>query len=157
MPKQKAFIILLNGVSSSGKTSIAKALGYLLPIPTLIIGIDNFLQLIPTDKGQTFFPVTLEEKDGKPITHIDTSPAGEKLCQSLAETTKLLADKGFGLIRGSTGGKISVHLDGPEKIIPLYPQTGECHARTHRLRPCKSFFCDHNTHTGCSNTLCHHA
>lgn len=43
MPK----VIFLNGPSSSGKTSIAKALQYLLPEPYMLLGIDKMISMMP--------------------------------------------------------------------------------------------------------------
>jgi len=43
MPK----VIFLNGASSSGKTSIAKALQYLLPKPYMLLGIDKMISMMP--------------------------------------------------------------------------------------------------------------
>lgn len=40
-------IILLNGVSSSGKSSIARALQALWPTPLLHLGVDTFIDLLP--------------------------------------------------------------------------------------------------------------
>jgi len=99
MHGQKPFIIFLNGVSSSGKTSIARALGYLLPAPTLLFGIDNFLDLIPPGKMPEFFLFeTEDDQDSRPITRITSKPHGKTLCRSLAQTAKVLADSGFTLI-----------------------------------------------------------
>ena len=40
-------IIFLNGVSSSGKSTIAKGLQHLSENPLLTIGIDTFLDMMP--------------------------------------------------------------------------------------------------------------
>jgi chloramphenicol 3-O phosphotransferase len=59
MPKSK--IILLNGVSSSGKTTLAKALQETLETPYLHVGIDAFLDMMPQrfDEGGSFAYVAL--------------------------------------------------------------------------------------------------
>jgi chloramphenicol 3-O phosphotransferase len=44
-----ANIIFLNGISSSGKTSIAKAIQYISPIPFLHFGIDNIIDMMPSN------------------------------------------------------------------------------------------------------------
>ena len=40
-------VIFLNGISSSGKTSIAKAIQYLAQIPFLHIGVDTLIEMMP--------------------------------------------------------------------------------------------------------------
>lgn len=40
-------IIFLNGISSSGKTSIVKAIQHLAPIPFLHIGVDTMIDMMP--------------------------------------------------------------------------------------------------------------
>lgn len=47
MPPSPGTIILLNGASSSGKTSILKAIQQLSPIPYLDAGIDRFIWMLP--------------------------------------------------------------------------------------------------------------
>ncbi len=46
-PPQFGTILLLNGTSSSGKTSLVKALQTLLPEPFLDAGLDRFLWMLP--------------------------------------------------------------------------------------------------------------
>ena len=43
-PKHSKYIILLNGVSSSGKSSLARALKTALDAPTIIMGIDQYMR-----------------------------------------------------------------------------------------------------------------
>jgi len=96
-PHPKPFVIFLNGPSSSGKTSIAKALGYLLPSPTLVIGIDTFIKLIPAGKPLFLFDVE-HDQNNSPIARVIPTHYGKKLCHALTQTTKVLIDNGFNLI-----------------------------------------------------------
>lgn len=54
-------IIFLNGVSSSGKTSIIRSIQHLATIPFLTIGIDTLISMLPSDytnnskKEETYF------------------------------------------------------------------------------------------------------
>lgn len=49
--RKKGRILLLNGASSSGKTSLAKALQYLLESPYLYLGLDTFIDMFPDGYG----------------------------------------------------------------------------------------------------------
>ncbi len=57
-------IILLNGVSSSGKTSIAYALQNLFEVPFLHISIDNFFRTLPT-RFIDYLSGTVEPSEGE--------------------------------------------------------------------------------------------
>jgi chloramphenicol 3-O phosphotransferase len=56
-------ILLLNGTSSAGKSSIARALQVQLEIPALHVGIDHFLSMLPgayVGEGPPFTPQVLD-------------------------------------------------------------------------------------------------
>lgn len=63
-------IIFLNGVSSSGKSSIAKALQDIWPTPILHVGVDDFVAMLPARfcgatpeaaQGLQFVPVSTQD------------------------------------------------------------------------------------------------
>jgi chloramphenicol 3-O phosphotransferase len=62
----KTQVIVLNGSSSSGKTTIARCLKAILPIPWISLSIDDLLGSLPpslmdSDAGITFGEVTIGE------------------------------------------------------------------------------------------------
>jgi chloramphenicol 3-O phosphotransferase len=76
-----ARIVLLNGVSSVGKGSIAKALQAITVDPFLHVEMDGFLEMLPAayqdpPDGLTF---TTIQEDGKPSVVIRAGPVA---CQS---------------------------------------------------------------------------
>jgi|GEM_PF-3541636 len=69
-----ATVIFLNGVSSAGKTSIAKVLQRLLPEPYLHVPLDSFEAMLPEryDESESF--------DGIYDIEVDTSRASAPEC-----------------------------------------------------------------------------
>jgi chloramphenicol 3-O phosphotransferase len=93
-------IILLNGASSSGKSSIARALQEQLPEPYLHLGIDAFLAMLPgrfwgweppADEG-----FLLVKTDAG--TEIRTGPVGRRLLAGMFRSFAALAEAGNHLI-----------------------------------------------------------
>lgn len=94
-------IIFLNGVSSSGKSTIAKALQHVWETPLLHVGIDTFFNMLPVkyvgygehaDQGFAFTKI----KSGE--VRIETGVYGKKLCNTMIETIKLLSDYEHNLV-----------------------------------------------------------
>jgi chloramphenicol 3-O phosphotransferase len=48
-PHLRTHVIVLNGTSSSGKTSIARSLQTMLPVPWLLLGIDDLIRAMPNE------------------------------------------------------------------------------------------------------------
>jgi chloramphenicol 3-O phosphotransferase len=93
-------IILLNGTSSSGKSSVARELQELLAEPYLHLGIDTFVTMLPAryfgehepaDQGFLLVP-------GETGTAIRTGPAGQRLVKGMAKACAALAGAGNHLI-----------------------------------------------------------
>jgi chloramphenicol 3-O phosphotransferase len=93
-------IIVLNGTSSSGKSSVAKALQEVLAEPYLHLGIDTFIAMLPArwfgesppaDEG--FLLVK-----GEAGTAIETGPVGQRLVKGMADACGALAAAGNNLI-----------------------------------------------------------
>ena len=93
-------IIVLNGTSSSGKSSIAKELQAVLSEPYLHLGIDTFIAMLPSryfgeqppaDEG--FWLVK-----GQSETHIRTGPVGHRLVRGMYRSLAVLAATGNNLI-----------------------------------------------------------
>lgn len=97
-------IIFLNGCSSSGKSTIAKAIQHLSEKPWLLLGIDTFFHMMPSkhvgfgekaNEGYHFIPGQDEEG---PIMHIQTGPFGNAVAQSIPKVVQALANDGHNLI-----------------------------------------------------------
>src|SRR5437763_6007622 len=95
-------LILLNGASSSGKTSVARALQQVLPEPFLHIGIDTFVFALP--KRYLDVPLWHEvfeyvySEDGKTIEAIRGGPLGFKLMLGMHRTLAALVNAGNNVI-----------------------------------------------------------
>jgi chloramphenicol 3-O phosphotransferase len=102
MPK----IIYLNGPSSSGKTTVAKALQEALEEPYLHLGIDKVIGFMPkklnnweggpAPLGFSWEPAT--DPTGHPIYQIHAGPFAKKMTQTLKDLVCLLASQGYNLI-----------------------------------------------------------
>jgi chloramphenicol 3-O phosphotransferase len=90
MPTQ---VIVLNGTSSSGKSSIARGLQSLLPQPWLTLGVDDLLTAIP--------PALLKSEDGvvfAPDGQITVGPALRQLDAAWSQGIAAMARAGAGVI-----------------------------------------------------------
>jgi len=98
-------IILLNGTTSSGKTSIASAIQDISDKMWMQLGIDIFIDMIHTrfwgegkDAAKGFLFKQSKNDKGQFITEIISSPMGRRLAESIPDTVKLLSDKGLDVI-----------------------------------------------------------
>lgn len=91
-------IIFLNGPSSSGKTSLAKAIQKISEKLFLHIGIDTFIDMMPQEyfgdgpKAEYGFSICTKFEDGFPKTRIHKGPYGEQISKTIPYVIKLLAD-----------------------------------------------------------------
>lgn len=93
-------IIVLNGVGSVGKSSIARALQDIATQPFLHVSMDSFLDMLPAaywnhPDGFTF--ETLHETDG-PAVAIKTGIVGERTMRGMRRAMAALASEGNNLI-----------------------------------------------------------
>lgn len=96
----KSRIVLLNGVGSSGKSSIAKALQSITAEPFLHMEMDAFIDMLPAslqDHPDGFAYETLEI-DGKPQVVIKTGPVGERALRGMRHAVVAMAAQGNNLI-----------------------------------------------------------
>jgi chloramphenicol 3-O phosphotransferase len=98
--KRIARIVILNGVGSSGKTSIARALQAITAEPFLHVQMDAFLEMLPEHyqehpDGLTF---TTIEKDGKPSVVIRTGPVADRVFRGIRHAVAAMAAQGNNLI-----------------------------------------------------------
>jgi chloramphenicol 3-O phosphotransferase len=95
-----ARIVLLNGVGSAGKGSIAKALQTITTDPFLHVEMDAFLRMLPAaclghPDGLTFETV---QEDGKPVVIIRTGPVAERAFRGMRHAIAAMAAQGNNLI-----------------------------------------------------------
>ncbi|CAI2198536.1 12880_t:CDS:2, partial [Funneliformis geosporum] len=107
----KSKVILLNGSSSVGKTSLVKAIQYLSEEPWLTFGIDDCLDAMP-DKyvgegkkaAEGFHFVSSFDKEGFPITEVKTGSYGERVSSLVPKIVELAVDNGFNVIVDELSG-----------------------------------------------------
>lgn len=101
-----AQIIYLNGPSSSGKTTLAKALQEALQEPYLHVGIDKIIGFMPDkinnwEGGPAQLGFSWEpafDPSGHPIYNIHAGPFANKITRSLKDIAKLLASQNYNLV-----------------------------------------------------------
>lgn len=97
-------IILLNGCSSSGKTTIARAIQHLSKKPWLLIGIDTFIQMMPPayvgfgDKADQGFHFIPEHDEIGPLMRIECGPFGDAVIDSTPNVIQTLVNGGHNVI-----------------------------------------------------------
>ena len=95
-----ASIVLLNGVGSAGKSSIAKALQTITTKPFLHVQMDAFIEMLPNDlqEGSDGFSYETVHKDGNPLVVIKTGPVGARTLRGMRHAIAALAGQGNNLI-----------------------------------------------------------
>lgn len=93
-------MVLLNGVGSAGKSSIAKALQAITSENFLHVEMDAFLQMLPEasfgqPEGLTFETV---HEDGKPTVVIRTGPVAARVFRGMRHAIAAMAAQGNNLI-----------------------------------------------------------
>jgi chloramphenicol 3-O phosphotransferase len=99
-------IIYLNGPSSSGKTTIAKALQAAYEEPYLHFGIDKFIGFMPEKinnwEGGTaelgFSWMAAKDPTGHPVYQIHAGPFAKKISKTFKDIALLLASQHYNLI-----------------------------------------------------------
>lgn len=98
--EKRSRIVILNGVGSAGKGSIAKALQEIASRPFLHVEMDAFLAMLPEayfdhPDGLIFETVT---RDGQACVDITTGPVAARLLRGMRRTVAALAAEGNDLI-----------------------------------------------------------
>lgn len=90
-------IILLNGVGSAGKSSIARELQGIADAVFLHVQMDAFLAMLPANRegGFTFETTT---QDGHPSVVIHSDAAGQRLMRGMRQAVVAMANAGNNLI-----------------------------------------------------------
>lgn len=97
---KKPTIILLNGIGSAGKSSLAKALQQITAEPFMHVAMDDFLNMLPPvyfDHPDGMVFETLSE-DGKPSIAIHTGIVCEMLLSGMRRAVAALAEAGNNLV-----------------------------------------------------------
>jgi chloramphenicol 3-O phosphotransferase len=109
-----AKIVLLNGVGSAGKSSVAKALQTMTIEPFLHVQMDAFLEMLPETLQDDAAGIAYEvvEKDGKPQVIIRNGPVGERTLRGMRHAIAAMAEQGNNLIVDDVlcGGEMSEYL-----------------------------------------------
>ena len=95
-----ARIVLLNGVSSVGKGSVAKALQRIASRPMLHVQMDAFLEMLPAAmfgaaEGYVF---ETTHEDGKPVTAVHSGPVLETAMRGMRGAVAAMAEAGVDVI-----------------------------------------------------------
>ncbi len=95
-----ATVILLNGVGSAGKSSIAKALQAIAAEPFLHVAMDAFLDMMPARYWDHPDGITFEtvQQAGKPSVVIRTGPLAERIMRGMRRAIAAMAHEGGNLI-----------------------------------------------------------
>ena len=95
-----ATVILLNGVGSAGKSSIAKALQTITAEPFLHVAMDAFLEMMPARYWDHPDGVTFEtiQQDGKPAVAIKSGPVVDQTLLGMRQAVAAMARAGSNLI-----------------------------------------------------------
>ena len=98
--KRSAQIILLNGVGSSGKSSIAKELQKIVGRPFLHVQMDDFCAMLPEALQDHPDGFAFEEtsENGKPLAVIRTGPVGDRALRGMRHAIAAMAAQGNNLI-----------------------------------------------------------
>lgn len=108
-------IIVLNGVGSAGKSSIARALQTITAAPFLHVQMDSFLDMLPDalqDHADGFSYETVQQ-DGKPAVVIRVGPVGERTLRGIRHAVAAMAGQGNNLIVDEVlcNGEISDYVE----------------------------------------------
>tara|TARA_B100001179_G_scaffold223870_1_gene201928 strand:- start:576 stop:1121 length:546 start_codon:yes stop_codon:yes gene_type:complete len=95
-----ATVIILNGVSSAGKSTIAKAIQKAASRDFLHVSMDGFIAMLPDGRefDAAWFPVENAAEDDRPLTRIRNGPKGERLLVQMRAFVAGLADSGLDVI-----------------------------------------------------------
>ncbi|MGE0718872.1 MAG: chloramphenicol phosphotransferase CPT family protein [Alphaproteobacteria bacterium] len=95
-----ARIVLLNGVGSVGKSTIAKALQAITEDPFLYVAMDAFLDMLPEASWGRADGITFEtvREDGRPSVAIHTGPVAERALGGMRHGIAAMAAQGNDMI-----------------------------------------------------------
>lgn len=93
-------VIILNGVSSSGKTTLAKAIQKYASDIWLHVAMDTFVAMLPDGRefDREWFPVTQVSHEGDNLPRVSNGPSGESLLGQMRQLVQQMAKSGFNVI-----------------------------------------------------------
>ena len=93
-------VVILNGVGSAGKSSIAKALQAVTSEPFLHVQMDTFMEMLPEayNNHPDGFSYEVVDDAGNPTIAIKTGPVGERALRGMRHAIAALAAQGNHLI-----------------------------------------------------------
>jgi chloramphenicol 3-O phosphotransferase len=99
-------IVVLNGCSSAGKTSISNAIQALSKTPWLHVGIDTFIGMLPSkflefgdQAAEGYYSFVRSENERGACVHVKTEPKGDVFFQEhVPKVVQLLADFGHDIV-----------------------------------------------------------
>lgn len=93
-------IVLLNGVGSAGKSSIARALQEIAVEPFLHVQMDAFLDMLPQalQNHSDAFSFEMGQSLGKPMVAIQAGPVGQRLMHGMRQAIAAMAAAGNNLV-----------------------------------------------------------
>lgn len=97
-------IILLNGASSSGKSSIAKELQFIFDDLFLGMSIDKFMSMVPSNpqslgaKSAEMWSWEKSSDDRGELMTLNVSPRGKSYILGMYECVRIMAARGFDII-----------------------------------------------------------
>lgn len=105
MDKKKGRVIYLNGVSSSGKTTIAENFRQQAKQPFLYLGLDTFIEMIPLgyfgfyDTAADYMQQKqILDNEGHPLVELIYGPKGMGLIETMYKTVTNLAESGMDVL-----------------------------------------------------------
>jgi chloramphenicol 3-O phosphotransferase len=113
-------IVLLNGVSSVGKGSVAKALQKIASRPMLHVQMDAFLEMLPAAmfgaaEGYVF---ETTREDGKPVTAVRSGPVLETALRGMRGAVAAMAEAGADVIVDEVMWDPEVLADYRRRLAP---------------------------------------
>jgi len=132
--QEKPFVIMLNGTTSCGKTSISWALANLSSKPMLMTGCDKCWAMIPRSRLADWFEfVPGKDEEGKETAHwIPTPQLGQRLYDAAPKIARLLVEQGFNVIVDEVlldNRALQLYLN-ELKGVPVYLVGVHCSLRT---------------------------
>ncbi|MEN9405985.1 MAG: hypothetical protein RLZ12_269 [Bacillota bacterium] len=121
-----SYVVILNGPSSSGKTSIAKQLQDIMDDPYILLGLDNIIYTIPDKmndykedlKPRNGFGWKVSwNNDGEKLQHLTPGTFGVKMYQLLKEQVKLFTDHGVNVIVDQVSLIDDDYVQWTEKLV----------------------------------------
>lgn len=103
-------VIILNGVSSAGKTTLAKAIQKYAGDIWMHVAMDSFMGMLPDGRefDREWFPVTEVTHEGQTLPRISNGPSGDALLSQMRQLVERMAEAGFNVIVDEVADQIAI-------------------------------------------------